>query len=135
MFRRAAAVRNSPGPTKDPLSSSLDQVHGFAFHLRSPTPPLSHAMNVLLKRLSTATVAITILNPPLLSAQEAKADPPLASGPAAGTKLTPVPCYATDGPLGGEEFDAAAKLRGSPGRPPLHPRTDPQHRSGPARPG
>lgn len=39
---------------------------------------------------------------------------PLTSGPPAGTKLTPVPCYATDGRLAGQEFDAAAKLASGP---------------------
>lgn len=39
----------------------------------------------------------------------------LTSGPVAGSKLTPAPCYASSGPLDGQEFDAAAKLGSSPG--------------------
>lgn len=34
----------------------------------------------------------------------------LKSGPAAGSALTPIKCYATNGPLRGKEFDAAEKL-------------------------
>lgn len=39
----------------------------------------------------------------------------LQSGPAPGAALTPVSCYATDGRLSGQEFDAAAKVGEAPG--------------------
>lgn len=48
--------------------------------------------------------------PALLTAQDTPANAPLTSGPAAGTVLTPVACYATNAQNQGQDFDAAKKL-------------------------
>ena len=59
--------------------------------------------------------ALTCLSSANLLAQKEAAAESITSGPPPGTKLTPVPCYATSGPLSGQEFDAAAKLGPAPG--------------------
>lgn len=52
--------------------------------------------------------------PSFLLAQEKQEGLLLSSGPKPGTELTPVVCYATDGPNRGLEFDAAKQIGKSP---------------------
>lgn len=52
-------------------------------------------------------LAIALSGPLTVHAQDEES---LKSGPAAGTALTPIKCYATNGTLRGKEFDAAEKL-------------------------
>ena len=63
--------------------------------------------------LSVVIVSACIAGPP--SSAQDSGNEPLSSGPEAGTALTPIPCYATDGALVGQEFDAAAKIGSAPG--------------------
>ena len=48
--------------------------------------------------MKASLLFLLFLSLPVLHAQDA---PALVSGPAPDTALTPVPCYATDGPLAG----------------------------------
>ena len=62
-----------------------------------------------LSKITAALLALGLAQSALRAQDEAK-ETPLNSGPAVGTALTPVKCYATNGSLSGQEFDAAAKL-------------------------
>lgn len=72
-----------------------------------------------IRQIATAfLIAASALATPLRAQEESseKAAPEaaLSSGPSAGTKLTPVNCYATNGALAGQEFDAAELLGNAP---------------------
>lgn len=63
----------------------------------------------------TPPLLASLLGAAALFAQEpAPEEEALTSGPAVGTKLTPVKSFATNGALAGQEFDAAAQLGKSP---------------------
>jgi hypothetical protein len=66
-----------------------------------------------LPKITAALLALGLAQSALRAQDEAK-ETPLNSGPAVGTALTPVKCYATNGSLSGQEFDAAAKLGNAP---------------------
>ena len=63
--------------------------------------------------LSAFILSACLAGSPLLA--QDSGDESLNSGPEAGTKLTPIPCYASDGAFAGQEFDAAAKIGSAPG--------------------
>nr|NIP96381.1 hypothetical protein [Akkermansiaceae bacterium] len=69
----------------------------------------------LLGHTTRVALALLVLGQSALLAQDDAGEAALVSGPAAGSELTPVKCYATDGPYRGEEFDAVGKLGDSPG--------------------